>query len=151
VSDVPREGARLALRYGLFALCAAGVNLIVQWGIFSVVAGSLRSLAALAGGTAAGLLLKYVLDARWIFHAPIAAAPRELGRFVLYGVTGVVTTAVFWAVELAFIKAFAFPFSAYVGGALGLAAGYSLKYRLDARFVFAGRPGEGERNAGTSG
>ena len=98
--------------------------------------GAWQRYAALAAGTVTGLLIKYGLDSLFIFKVRIALTPRGFGRFVLYGLTGAVTTALFWAVELSFVRAFTFAGAAALGGAIGLAAGYSAKYFLDSWLVF---------------
>lgn len=118
--------AALVARYALFALLATAVNLGTQRACLALVPALPPAMAA---GTAAGLVFKFVLDKHWIFHAA-AAGPRKLG---LYTLTGVATTALFWLTELAFAVLFAAPLT---GAALGLAAGYAAKYRLDRRFVF---------------
>lgn len=118
----------LTARYALFAAIATAVNLATQHASLLMLGASL--LAAMAAGTATGLLAKYVLDKRWIFHDRSPARSRQL---TLYAATGVLTTAVFWGAELTFAKLFAAP---YLGAVLGLSAGYATKYRLDRRFVF---------------
>jgi hypothetical protein len=50
-------------------------------------------------------------------------------------------TAVFWAVEISFDALFEFAAARYVGAAVGLTLGYSLKYELDRRFVFVAKDG----------
>ena len=49
------------------------------------------------------------------------------------------TTAIFWGTELAFVALGDAPWLRYVGAVLGLAVGYTAKYRLDRRFVFRER------------
>ncbi len=48
------------------------------------------------------------------------------------------TTAIFWGLELGAYAAFHTQTARYVGGAVGLALGYWLKYQLDKRLVFGG-------------
>ncbi len=129
--------------YAGFALAASGTNLAVQWIVSAPLAGNGRHLIALAAGTAAGLVLKYVLDARFVFGSRVRVALGETARFLLYSATGVATTALFWAVEILFLYGLGFPGSKYVGGGIGLAAGYLCKYLLDSRLVFSttGRSG----------
>lgn len=54
---------------------------------------------------------------------------------VLYALMGLGTTCIFWGLETAFYL-LDFSGSQYLGGALGLAAGYTAKYFLDKTFVF---------------
>ena len=55
---------------------------------------------------------------------------------MLYGFTAVFTTAVFWGAEWLFDLTFGSVAGRLLGGAIGLASGYAIKYRLDKRFVF---------------
>ncbi len=48
---------------------------------------------------------------------------------------GGITTCIFWGTETAFYL-LDFCGSQYIGGAVGLAVGYTLKYFLDKNFVF---------------
>lgn len=134
--------ARIATLYALFAGVAIGTNLGVQrlvaflWrsaGLWS----QLEVYGALVVGTGAGLLVKYVLDKRFIFAFTARSLGHDVATFLLYTVMGVATTAIFWGTELVFEHAFDFPGSRYVGGFLGLTVGYAVKYGLDRRFVFS--------------
>ena len=49
---------------------------------------------------------------------------------------GVVTTAIFWGMELTFNAIDSGNRSRFLGAVLGLAIGYFVKYHLDRRFVF---------------
>jgi putative flippase GtrA len=49
---------------------------------------------------------------------------------------GVLTTIIFWAIELAFEHIYQTKEMRYLGGIIGLAIGYIIKYQLDKRFVF---------------
>jgi len=131
----------VALRYAAFAAAAAALNLGTQWVVVRLWPWGLQSLAALAAGTAAGLLLKYVLDKRWIFGFTPPSRGDDVKRFLLYTCTGVATTALFWGVELLFIVALGTPWARYAGGAAGLCVGYASKYLLDRSLVFSVRAG----------
>lgn len=131
-----------ALLYAAFAAAAAALNLGVQWAVVHLWPWPHGTLAALAAGTAAGLVLKYVLDKRWIFGVRAPGLRHELGRFLLYTATGIATTGLFWGVELAFIAVLGTPWARYAGGGIGLCLGYASKYALDRRFVFRA-PGSG--------
>ncbi len=134
------NGRSIAVRYALFALLATAVNL----GIQGLVLESSRSPAALylaiGVGTAAGVVLKYVLDCRFIFAYVNRPIRENLITFVLYTFMSGVTTAVFWGVELSFDAIFSAEHAKYLGAAVGLTLGYTLKYQLDKRFVFSRRP-----------
>jgi putative flippase GtrA len=134
---MPRP-AQIALLYALFAAIATGVNLDAQWLSLHVYHDPLALPVAMVWGTGAGLVVKYLLDKRWIFRHRGNSAATHLRKFSGYALTGVATTALFWGCELAFNAigpAWRFP-----GAALGLALGYIAKYRLDRRFVFGTAP-----------
>lgn len=126
---------RLILRYGAFAVLAVLVNLAVQRGVLAV---GLGLLAALVTGTAAGLVVKYVLDKVWIFGDRTAGVAAEGRKFTLYTLMGVATTAIFWGTEAAAWAIWQTDLAREVGAVVGLAVGYVVKYRLDRRFVFGG-------------
>ena len=128
--------ARTAGTYTLFALAATLVNLGVQRLASTVWPWPMRDIAALAAGTGAGLAVKYLLDSRWIFAFRGRGAVQDLGAFVRYAATGVLTTGIFWAVELGFLSVFRAEWARYAGGAVGLCLGYGAKYFLDKRLVF---------------
>ena len=134
--------SELVLRYAVFAALSTTANLTTQWVVMQTWTGPWRVALAVLAGTAVGIPIKYVLDKRYIFFfAP--ASMREDGRvFVLYLAMAVVTTLVFWGTELVFHVLVGTDGGRLVGGALGLAAGYLLKYELDRRFVFVERTEE---------
>lgn len=126
----------LILRYAAFAVIATLVNLGVQRVVLA--GGDSAGVFALAmvAGTAAGLVVKYALDKRWIFDDRTTGA-RENGRkFALYTVMGLATTALFWATETAFWLIWQTDRMRELGAVIGLTVGYVVKYRLDRRFVF---------------
>ncbi len=129
----------VAYHYALFALVAIGVNVGTQRVVLAMLAGPSRLHIAVACGTMTGIIVKYVLDCRWIFSYVHRPAAENLVTFLLYGLMSAVTTIVFWSVEFLFDAAFAAAASKYLGAVLGLALGYTLKYQLDRRFVFQRR------------
>jgi putative flippase GtrA len=143
------------IRYSIFAALATGINLLVQllftlagralwaekvlpFSVFhtTVLAGDAVYWTALVAGTGAGFLVKYVLDKNFIFHHRSVSAGAGVATILLYGVTAVITTLVFWSVQWAFTLWGPEEFWKYVGGLCGLIPGYLLKYVLDKRFVF---------------
>lgn len=134
-------GVRLAGLYALFAGVATAANLAAQASAgrtLGLVAGALGPgyWLALAFGTGVGLVVKYLLDKRWIFRDPATGLRAHGRRFTLYTVMGLATTALFWGMQTAFVLAFRSEAALLTGGALGLGIGYWVKYRLDRRFVF---------------
>ncbi len=98
---------------------------------------SLAFLAlAIAAGTLVGLMLKYILDKRWIFHDTSTGLQAHSRKFMLYTVMGLVTTAIFWGTEVAFWLLWRTDDMRELGAILGLGVGYIVKYNLDRKFVF---------------
>lgn len=123
-------------RYSLFALIATGVNLLTQWGVFSLTPSRISLAASIMAGTLTGLLIKYWLDKRYIFGFVTQNYRHDVRLFLIYTLMGLFTTVIFWGTELLFHRLLSGDGWRYLGGALGLALGYYCKYRLDKRFVF---------------
>jgi len=134
----------LILRYVAFAVLAVMANLATQRIVLfgTDVVDGVRFAAALAAGTLVGLVVKYVLDKRWIFYDATRGARAQGLQFFLYSLMGVATTAIFWVTETAFWLIWGTDLAREAGAVLGLMVGYTTKYLLDRRFVFhdAGRP-----------
>lgn len=135
-----RQRVQLVSRYVLFAIIAAAVNIAAQATTLRLAAlvsydGPFRLTVAMAVGTVAGLLPKYLLDARWIFDARSQGVRGHARNLPLYTLTSVFTTFIFWAFEYVF-EALGGGNWRYVGAAVGLAIGYRVKYTLDRDFVF---------------
>lgn len=130
----------IAALYAAFAAIAIAVNIATQAAVVAMLQRPWTIPVSVLAGTATGLVAKYVLDRRWIFRWAGRSRADEAGRFGLYAATGVLTTGVFWGTEYLFHVLFGTDAMRYLGGAIGLAAGYVLKYRLDRRYVFATRP-----------
>ncbi|WP_256996365.1 GtrA family protein [Methylococcus capsulatus] len=141
---------KIALRYSLFALIATAANIGSQdaaerlyrlfcdpgqlhcfggLGIHSVT-------ASVWVGTAVGLVVKYVLDKKYIFRFKVKGLGHDSRTFALYTLMGLVTTGVFWGFEFGFDYLFQTRTLRYAGGVIGLALGYWMKYHMDKRFVF---------------
>lgn len=127
---------RKAYLYLALAALATAVNLLTQWPFFQLFDGWWVLYLALFVGTLAGLVTKYLLDKKWIFNYQASSKSDDLQKFGLYSLMGVFTTAIFWGMEIFFFHVFVFEGSQYVGGALGLAIGYVVKYYLDKKYVF---------------
>lgn len=131
----------LAARYVVFAIASTAANFAAQQIALTAYHGTGAINLSILAGTGVGFVLKYLLDKRFIFFdTQAAAASAEAGKVVIYGVTGLVTTAIFWGFELGAWHVFGSAVAKYSGGALGLAIGYVVKYQLDRRFVFAQAP-----------
>lgn len=126
----------LVLRYAAFAVIATLVNLGVQRAVLAVDRGALAFTLAMICGTAAGLVVKYILDKRWIFDDRSTGLRAHGQRFSAYAAFGLLTTAIFWGFETAFWIWGGTDGWREAGAVIGLAIGYVLKYRLDRRYVF---------------
>lgn len=126
----------LILRYGAFAIVATLANLATQRLVLTGGEGAGRFALAVACGTLVGLVVKYVLDKRWIFFDHSRGAAAHGRRFTLYTLAGVVTTLIFWGTETVFWVVWQTHPMRETGAVLGLAIGYVVKYQLDKRFVF---------------
>ena len=127
----------IASKYSLFAILATLINLSVQEIVIRIYDGSFPIYLAMMFGTLAGLVSKYLPDKKTIFGFITTSHREDLGKFTLYGLTGVVTTAIFWGFELGFDSLIGGKIARYMGAVIGLSIGYGVKYQLDKRSVFA--------------
>lgn len=128
----------LILRYAGFAVLATLANLGTQRIVFFYGGDGAVSFAlAVAVGTLVGLVIKYVLDKRWIFYDVGQGVKDHSKKFSLYTAMGLVTTAIFWGMETAFWLIWQTTAMRELGAVIGLAIGYVVKYNLDRRFVFS--------------
>lgn len=128
----------MALRYAGFAVIATIANLGAQRLVLAGAdpAGTQRFVLAMGVGTAVGLVVKYLLDKRWIFYDRTAGVRAQGAQFALYTAMGLVTTAIFWVTETAFWLVWGTDAAREIGAVLGLGVGYVTKYLLDRRYVF---------------
>ena len=123
-------------RYAIFALLSTALNLFCQYLSFALYDGFLSLYVAMFAGTLAGLVLKYILDKKYIFfHTPKSRAD-DGKKFFLYSLMGVFTTFIFWGFEIGFDMLFESKNAKYAGALVGLGIGYVVKYFLDKKFVF---------------
>mgnify|MGYP000891416475 CR=1 FL=1 len=131
-------GFSRACLYILFALVATACNLLSQRMVLSVWSGGTGFVVALVAGTGIGLLVKYALDKRWIFHDRETGLQAHGRKFSLYALMGVFTTLIFWGFEFGFDALFGTDVARYTGAVIGLAIGYVAKYHLDKNVTFSG-------------
>ncbi len=122
--------------YTIFALFATVVNIGSQEIAITIYQGSFAIMLSILAGTAVGLVLKYWLDKRYIFQYQTQSIQHGSKTFTLYTIMGIVTTFIFWGFELAFEAIYGTKEMRYLGGVIGLAIGYYVKYQLDKRYVF---------------
>jgi len=126
----------LVLRYAAFAVLATLANLATQRLVLAGGDTAAWFMAAVAAGTLVGLVVKYLLDKRWIFADTSTGVKAHGKKFTLYTAMGLITTAIFWGSETAFWLIWRTDAMRELGAVLGLAVGYVVKYNLDRRFVF---------------
>ncbi len=127
------------VRYVLFAVISSAANLVSQEAVVRLIPPAPLSVSLLVG-TGIGFLVKYLLEKRWVFLDAYEDHASEARKIVVYGAFGVLTTALFWGIEMGAWHVWQSTAAKYVGGAIGLALGNWLKYQLDKHYVFARTP-----------
>ena len=127
---------KLAINYAIFALIATAANIGSQDLVIRTYSGAFDILASVVVGTGVGLVVKYILDKRYIFRFRARNVAHDTQTFALYTVMGLATTVIFWGFEFGFHHIFETKEMRYLGGVIGLAIGYLTKYCLDKRYVF---------------
>lgn len=131
----------LTLRYAAFASTATLINLLTQELSLQFYQGVYCIYVSILAGTLTGLISKYWFDKRFIFAYQSQSVGEDVHKFVLYSLTGVFTTILFWGFELGFHFWLGTRLARYSGAVIGLTLGYVVKYQLDKRYVF-NRTGE---------
>lgn len=126
----------LAFKYTLFAIISTGFNLLFQSFSFFFYSGIASLYIAMFIGTVAGLVVKYILDKKYIFYHTPKDKSDDARKFLLYSFMGVFTTIIFWGTEIMFNALFQSQYAKYLGAVIGLSIGYIIKYFLDKRYVF---------------
>ena len=131
-----KRALTIAVLYTLFATFSTVINIGSQMLSMWVYKGLYAVEVSILVGTATGLPLRYLLEKRFIFSFKSDNIRHDGQLFLLYSFMGVFTTAIFWGFEYAFHLIFATDTMRYVGGVIGLAIGFYVKYQLDKKFVF---------------
>jgi len=131
-----KTAVSIAVLYTLFAAFSTAINIGTQMLSIWAYTGPYAVEVSILVGTAAGLPLRYFLEKRYIFAFKSNNMVHDGRLFVLYSFMGVFTTAIFWGVEYAFYFIYDTDTMRYVGGVIGLAIGFYVKYQLDKKFVF---------------
>ena len=127
---------RTCINYIFFAMIATIVNIASQEITTMLYGGDFFLVVSMIIGTVCGLLVKYILDKKYIFKYVTNDQVKNTKTFVLYSVMGLLTTTIFWGAELTFDMIFQTKEMRYVGAVLGLSIGYITKYQLDKKYVF---------------
>jgi len=126
----------IAIKYTIFAVTSTLFNLLFQYFSFLGYSGFGSLYVAMFIGTLAGLVVKYILDKKFIFYHVVENKKDDAMKFVLYSLMGVFTTIIFWGTEMAFHALSEEPNAKYIGAVIGLSIGYVIKYFLDKKYVF---------------
>ena len=124
------------IKYIIFAVISTLFNLLFQYFSFLIYSDFASLYIAMFVGTLAGLVVKYVLDKKFIFEYEVKDKKDDVKKFALYSLMGVFTTIIFWGTEIAFDTIYNDPNAKYLGAIIGLSIGYVSKYFLDKKFVF---------------
>lgn len=131
-----KKPLQIIIKYIIFAGISMVVNLGSQFLVNSSFTSRYSVYFALVVGTGLGLVVKYILDKRYIFFFVADSSIKDFKTFLLYTTMGLVTTGIFWSMELLFHFLGDTESAKYWGGFLGLLIGYSIKYVLDRKLVF---------------
>ena len=133
---------KIAVFYTLFVVLSTVINIGSQMLSIWLYKGPYLIELSILVGTAAGLPLRYVLEKRYIFAFTSNNLAHDGKLFVFYSAMGFITTLIFWGTEYAFHLIYNTDFMRYVGGIIGLAVGFYVKYQLDKKYVFINRISE---------
>jgi putative flippase GtrA len=136
---------KIAVLYTLFAVFSIVINIGSQMLSTWAYKGNYSVEVSILAGTAAGLPLRYFLEERYVFNFTSYNLAHDGRLFVFYSAMGVITTLIFWGTEYAFHLIYDSDFMRYIGGTIGLAVGFYVKYQLDKKFVFVNRISEAQQ------
>ena len=118
------------LKYIIFCIIAILINLSTQRIIMELVFINNYFLALLIG-TLFGLVIKFILDKKYIFAYSDSSIKNNSLKFSFYSFNGILTTLLFWGTESVFFFIYKTNFAREFGALIGLTIGYFIKYRLD--------------------
>lgn len=127
---------RLLTLYIFFCILATFCNLFVQRIFLNSQYFSSNIFIAIVLGTITGLIIKYLLDKKWIFNNYEKSIQKNVKYFLKYSFFGIATTLIFWSFELGFLYFWESEFAREFGAIIGLSIGYYIKYTLDKKYVF---------------
>jgi putative flippase GtrA len=127
---------KLVIKYGLFACIAIACNLFTQDAMLKIYKYDYLILISMIVGTVVGLVVKYILDKKYIFYYRTENLKGDFRTFIFYSAIGAFLTLIFWGFEMGFEYIFHDKNMRYVGAVIGLVIGYILKYQLDKKYVF---------------
>jgi len=87
-------------------------------------------------GTFLGFVTKFILDKFLVFKDTNKDVSHTFKQIAIYAIFALLTTCIFWGIEIGFKLLFTFDNRELIGGFIGLAIGYTVKFFLDKKFVF---------------
>jgi GtrA-like protein. len=126
----------IAFLYTAFALLSSAINIGSQMIFLLAYNGPYDIELSILFGTAMGMPPRYVLEKRYVFKFKAPDFKTDSRNFLVYGLIGALITPLFWITEYAFHLIFLTDTMRYVGGIIGLAIGFYVKYQLDKKYVF---------------
>tara|TARA_B110000971_G_scaffold209781_1_gene236294 strand:+ start:759 stop:1187 length:429 start_codon:yes stop_codon:yes gene_type:complete len=139
---MPLTAIKIAVPYTLFVVISTVINISSQMLSIWLYKGPYSVEFSILIGTTVGLPLCYILEKRYIFNSTSQNLLHNGKLFVFYSAMGVITTPIFWGTEYALHLIYDLDFMRYVGGIIGLAAGFYVKCQLDKKYVFVNRINE---------
>jgi len=139
---MPLTAIKIAVPYTLFVVISTVINISSQMLSIWLYKGPYSVEFSILIGTTVGLPLCYILEKRYIFNSTSQNLLNNGKLFVFYSAMGVITTPIFWGTEYALHLIYDLDFMRYVGGIIGLAAGFYVKCQLDKKYVFVNRINE---------
>ena len=133
---MPLTAIKIAVPYTLFVVISTVINISSQMLSIWLYKGPYSVEFSILIGTTVGLPLCYILEKRYIFNSTSQNLLHNGKLFVFYSAMGVITTPIFWGTEYALHLIYDLDFMRYVGGIIGLAAGFYVKCQLDKKYVF---------------
>lgn len=144
------KNSKQFLFYILFAVISVVLNMLIQLTVYNLLTltgldllyisiyKNIDILTFIKMGTATvgAFVFKFFVDKLFIFKDRTENISAGLLQVIIYGLFAVFTTAIFYASQLSFKLLFVFDYSEYIGGALGLTLGYTVKFLLDRKYVF---------------
>ena len=122
--------------YFVFAVISTFINLFIQRLVLSLNDGNNFLFLAIFLGTLFGLITKFYLDKNFKFYKSKKKFKNDITTFPLYTLMGLFSTLIFWSFESIFWFTWRNNIMREIGAIIGLTFGYSVKYKLDKRFVF---------------
>ena len=128
--------SKITVLYSVIAALATIANLCIQALFIGVYKGEYAITISILLGTGLILPIKYMLDKKLIYKFEVINLAHSTKVFLSYSIMGILTTFIFWAIELAFQLYFGSDIMRYIGGLIGLVISFYIKYHLDKHFVF---------------